>query len=128
MIQNNLSYTGISLPFRVGNSGGVVMSSTAVEDATHIIEGIKQLLCTSKFERRMNKDFYSEVETSIFEPEDLGLSTLLQFQVKEALTFFDEVIDVISVTPTMRNEKVFVSITFNLKIYDTQFITLLEVN
>ena len=76
-------YTGISFPFRIGVKGGVVTSTTSTREVPHIIESMKQILRTFKYERTMEYHIYSEVDTDIFEPNDISTHTLLQYQIKD---------------------------------------------
>lgn len=77
---------GISFPFRVGNRGGVVMSGVSSTSAPHIDESIEQILLTLKGERVMEHHFGSELDTSIFEPNEVSAHNLIKYQIVEALT------------------------------------------
>jgi phage baseplate assembly protein W len=78
-------YKGISFPFRIGVKGGFVLSKADINDFTHIDESIEQILGTREGERTMEKYIYSDIDTSIFEPNDDNLAGLIDFQVREAL-------------------------------------------
>lgn len=112
-------FTGISFPFRIGVKGGVVLSSTSVSDAQHIIEAMTQILCTRPRERGMEYHFKSEVDTSIFEPNDTSSQTLIAYQIKEALRELEDRIEVNSVKITSMDSSIFATINFTILAYNT---------
>ena len=82
---SNINQTGISFPFRIGVTGGVVMSSTDVDDATHIDESIIQILGTNFGERVMETHVYSDLDSFVFSNINDSSKTLLKYQIIEAL-------------------------------------------
>ena len=65
-------FTGISYPFRLNGVGGVAISTTTEDDATHIAESIIQILGTGYLERPMEGDkFYSNVTRFVLTTEIL---------------------------------------------------------
>ena len=78
-------YNGISFPFRIGNKGGVVMSSTSRYEIPHIHESITQILGTKFKERVMEMQFGSDLDTRIFDPNDKSLQSMIKFQIVELL-------------------------------------------
>lgn len=78
-------YTGISFPFRIGNKGGVVMSSTDRYSVPHIIESMEQILGTKFKERVMELNFGSDIDTQIFELNDETTHSLIKYQIVQAL-------------------------------------------
>lgn len=120
-------FTGISFPFRVGVKGGIVMSSTSVQGVPHIIEAMKQILLTRPNERGMEYKFKSDIDTDIFEPNDVSTHTLLAYQVEEALKELEDRIEVNSVDITSRGSEIFATINFKVIAYNTSFVTELKV-
>lgn len=78
-------YNGISFPFRIGNKGGVVMSSTSRYAIPHIEESITQILGTRFRERVMEMEIGSDLDVRIFDPNDKALQSLIKFQIREIL-------------------------------------------
>lgn len=114
-------FTGISFPFRINGKGGVAMSSTSVMDVPHIIEAIEQILLTKPRERRMEYHFKSDLDTDIFESNDPSLRSLIEHQIREALTNLEDRIEVVSVSTYSEDSKVFADITFRVLIYNTTY-------
>lgn len=114
-------FTGISFPFRINGKGGVAMSSTSVMDVPHIIEAIEQILLTKPRERRMEYHFKSDLDTDIFEANDPSLRSLIEHQIREALTNLEDRIEVVSVSTYSEDSKVFADITFRVLIYNTTY-------
>lgn len=115
-------FTGISFPFRIGIKGGVVMSSTSVQSVPHIIEAMKQILLTRPNERCMEYEFKSDIDTDIFEPNDLSTHTLLEYQIEEALKQLEDRIEVNSVEITSNDSEIYVTIDFKVLAYNTNFV------
>lgn len=114
-------FTGISFPFRINGKGGVAMSSTSVMDVPHIIEAIEQILLTKPRERRMEYHFKSDLDIDIFESNDPSLRSLIEHQIREALTNLEDRIEVVSVSTYSEDSKVFADITFRVLIYNTTY-------
>ena len=123
----NQNYTGISFPFRIGVKGGVVMSTTDMNSVTHINEAIYQILSTHPMERGMEYAFKSEVETSIFEPNDTSTSTLIGYQIREALNELEPRIEVNKVDLQAVDNTIIATIHFKVKMYDTTHTTSVKV-
>ena len=87
-------YKGISYPFRINNQGGVEMSTTSSDSATHISESIRQILNTGFLERVMQPDIYSEVQSSLFEPNDISLQQVVKTQIVDTLERLEDRIEV----------------------------------
>ena len=123
----SFSQTGISFPFRVGVRGGIVMSTTAVEEVTHIEESVLQILKTSKFERTMEAHMYSSIDAYVFENLTEDIKALLKYQVCEALKLETRIkvgmdgIDIID--DTEETGKVTVSVTYTVIAYETDYTT-----
>ena len=120
-------FTGISFPFRIGVKGGVVMSSTSSTDVQHIIEAMTQILCTRPMERGMEYHFKSDLDSSIFEPNDASTRTLLSYQIKEALRELEDRISVDSVDVVSEGSKIIAVIYFTVLVYNTSHTTKIEV-
>lgn len=120
-------YTGISFPFRIGIKGGVVTSSTSSSEVPHIIESMQQILRTYKLERVMEPHIYSEVDTSLFEPEDESTYTLLEYYIKDALERLEPRIEVDSVEIEEEDSTIYANIHFVALPYSKVYNTRLKV-
>lgn len=112
-------FTGISFPFRIGVKGGVVTSTTSVNDVKHIIEAMEQILLTRPMERCMEYHFKSDIDYDIFEPNDASCRTLIAYQVEEALRELEDRIEVISVDVESRDSTIIAVINFKVLKYNT---------
>lgn len=120
-------FTGISFPFRIGVKGGVVTSSTSAMDVQHIVEAMTQILCTRPMERCMEYHFKSEIDSSIFEPNDVSIKTLLTYQVTEALRELEDRIAVDSVDIISEGSAVIAVIRYTVLAYNTSHTTNIKV-
>lgn len=120
-------FTGISFPFRIGVKGGVVLSSTSVSDAQHIIEAMGQILSTRPLERCMEYHFKSDIDSDIFEPNDASCRTLIAYQVEEALRELEDRISVDSVEVSSEGSVVYATIHFTILAYSTVHVTKIKV-
>lgn len=115
-------FKGMSFPFRFSGGGGVAVSSTTVNDFTHIKESIKQILGTRIGERINEVDFGSEVHKQLFEDMyDETNVAILKFYILEAIQKFETRVIVeeedITVTPIEDGEvgaKLLVEIDFTV--------------
>lgn len=83
-------FKGISFPFRISPQGGVVMSTTSKTDAKHIVEGLKQLLQTDFLERPMEPEIGANLGSTLFEPNDATLQTVIKNRIIQAVEEFDD--------------------------------------
>jgi phage baseplate assembly protein W len=114
-------YAGISFPFRIGDKGGVVMSSTSPEDSAHIKEAICQILLTPAHERCMECHFFSDIDTDIFEPDDESTRTLIAYQAREALRKLEKRIEVLDVgVDSGENGVIYCRVKFKVLIYNLE--------
>lgn len=120
-------FTGISFPFRIGVKGGVVTSSTSVNNAQHIIEAMKQILGTRPMERCMEYHFKSDIDSDIFEPNDASSRTLIAYQVEEALRELEDRIAVKSVDVVSEGSTVYAVINFTILAYNTAHVANVKV-
>lgn len=114
-------FTGISFPFRIGVKGGVVTSTTSVSDVQHIIEAMEQILSTRPMERCMEYHFKSDIDSDIFEPNDVSSRTMIAYQVEEALRELEDRIKVNSVDITSEDSTIYAVITFTVLTYNTVY-------
>lgn len=126
-MSNVRGYRGISFPFRIGVKGGIQMSSTSPEDASHLVESIQQILSTRKYERSMEFHIFSDLDTDIFEPTDTSTQTLIQNQVVEALSKLEPRIKVLSVDTDVEGNTIFATINFKVPLYNTEYTTRIKV-
>lgn len=120
-------FTGISFPFRIGVRGGVVTSTTNFRDVQHIVEAMTQILCTRPMERCMEYHFKSEIDSNLFEPNDVSMNTLLSYQVTEALKELEDRIEVNSVDIVSEDTKVIAVINYTVLAYNTSHTTSIKV-
>lgn len=114
-------FNGVSFPFRIGVKGGVVMSSTDVNSVPHIEEAIEQILNTRTKERCMEFDFKSELDTHIFEPNDISSHTLIEYQIRESLRELEDRIEVLEVQVFDQDNYIYADIFYKVLTYDTSF-------
>ncbi len=120
-------YTGISFPFRIGVKGGVAMSTTSVSDVQHIVEAMEQILLTRPFERGMEPHFKSDIDSAIFSPNDESTRTLIEYQVKEALSTLEDRITILSVNVSSEGTTIYATIRFRVPSYESVHTTTLKV-
>ena len=129
----NSGYTGISFPFRISNQGGVVLSTTDVNDVPHIEESIHQILGTNFLERVMESEIYSSVQASIFEPNDVSLQQVIKTQILESLERLEERIELtdsdieLEVKTDGDVEFLYAIITYKVIKYQTYYSTTVKV-
>lgn len=87
-------YTGISFPFRVGNKGGVAISTTTFTDTQHIKESIHQILTTRIGERVQEPEFGSNIDYFLFSPGDTAAKNLIAYEVVQALRRWEKRINI----------------------------------
>lgn len=120
-------FKGISFPFRIGNKGGVVMSTTSAYEVPHIIESMQQILMTKPFERGMEMGFHCEVINNLFDINNENLYQIIAYQVREALEKWEDRIEVLNVEVTGEEEYVYVTISFSVKLYKEVYETKMRV-
>ena len=114
-------FNGISFPFRISGTGGVQMSSTDVLDVPHIVEAMEQILLTRPYERKMEYHFKSDLDTLIFDPNDISARNMVAYQIKQALSQLEDRIEVINVIVTSEGSSIYVTITFRVLMYNTTY-------
>lgn len=114
-------FNGISFPFRISGTGGVQMSTTDVLDVPHIVEAMEQILLTRPYERKMEYHFKSDLDTLIFDPNDISARNMVAYQIKQALSQLEDRIDVINVIVTSEGSSIYATITFRVLMYNTTY-------
>ena len=114
-------FNGISFPFRISGTGGVQMSTTDVLDIPHIVEAMEQILLTRPYERKMEYHFKSDLDTLIFDPNDISARNMVAYQIKQALSQLEDRIDVINVIVTSEGSSIYATITFRVLMYNTTY-------
>lgn len=114
-------FTGISFPFRVNSKGGIAMSTTNISDVPHIVEAIEQILQTRPNERCMEYQFKSDLDTDIFEPNDVSAHRLIEYQIRQALGVLEDRIEIVNVEVTFDNNFIMANMTFRVLKYNTQY-------
>lgn len=114
-------FNGISFPFRISGTGGVQMSTTDVLDVPHIVEAMKQILLTRPYERKMEYHFKSDLDTLIFDPNDISARNMVAYQIKQALSQLEDRIEVINVIATSEGSSIYATITFRVLMYNTTY-------
>ena len=114
-------FNGISFPFRISGTGGVQMSTTDVLDIPHIVEAMEQILLTRPYERKMEYHFKSDLDTLIFDPNDISARNMVAYQIKQALSQLEDRIEVINVIVTSEGSSIYATITFRVLMYNTTY-------
>lgn len=114
-------FNGISFPFRISGTGGVQMSSTDVLDVPHIVEAMEQILLTRPYERKMEYHFKSDLDTLIFDPNDISTRNMVAYQIKQALSQLEDRIEVTNVIVTSEGSSIYATITFRVLMYNTTY-------
>lgn len=114
-------FNGISFPFRISGTGGVQMSTTDVLDVPHIVEAMEQILLTRPYERKMEYHFKSDLDTLIFDPNDISARNMVAYQIKQALSQLEDRIEVINVIVTSEGSSIYAKITFRVLMYNTTY-------
>ena len=129
----NSGFTGISYPFRISSQGGVTISTTSLHDVSHINESIQQILGTNHLERVMEAEIYSNVQTSLFEPNDVSLQQVIKSQICEAIRRLEKRVELeekdiqLTVETTQEGEFLFAEITYKVIKYQTYYTTKVKV-
>lgn len=126
-------FKGISYPFRINNQGGVMMSTTNKLSVPHIEESIQQILSTNFLERVMESDFYSNIQTSLFEPNDESLQQVIKSQIVDAIERLEERVELtendisFSVVTESDGEYLYATINFKVIKYQTWYTTTVKI-
>ena len=80
-----MNITGVSFPFRLSSRGGLTLSTTTLEDSTHLEEGMFQILQTFKYDRPMENHFYSSLDSFMFSSMNSDDISLLKYSIRDAL-------------------------------------------
>ena len=103
------------------------MSTTSVSDVQHIVEAMEQILLTRPFERGMEPHFKSAIDSAIFSPNDESTRTLIEYQVKEALSTLEDRITILSVNVSSEDTTIYATIRFRVPSYESVHTTTLKV-
>lgn len=127
-------FRGISYPFRITSRGGVAMSEANFEDSSHIAESIQQIFNTNFLERPMEGNWvYTQVTSSLFEPNDESLQQVLKTYIVEDLTRLEERIRIsedditFSVEEENGVEVLYALITYQVIKYNTTYTSKIRV-
>lgn len=121
-----MEYKGISFPFRLNSKGGIATSVANVQDTTHIVESMRQILSTSRMERCMEYHIYSDLDTHLFSNIDRSSQTLLKYQIEQALRL-ETRIEVQDISIYSEGSKLMAKIHFTVPEFDNDYYTDLEV-
>lgn len=97
------------------------MSTTDVLDVPHIVEAMEQILLTRPYERKMEYHFKSDLDTLIFDPNDISARNMVAYQIKQALSQLEDRIEVINVIVTSEGSSIYATITFRVLMYNTTY-------
>lgn len=123
----NIGYTGIAFPFRISAQGGLLMSTTSMDNPAHIMECVRQLLRTSKGERVMQPEVYSDLDTYLFEPNDVTLQEVIKSRILSVLRKYEPRVEctpsdiVFSMENTDEGEFLYAEVTLRIKKYETTY-------
>jgi phage baseplate assembly protein W len=81
-----VGWKGVSFPFRFTQTGGMATSTTADNLSAHIVESLRQIWGTNKYEREMRPEFYGNLDRLPFEPQvaPAGEAALAQYLLSAA--------------------------------------------
>lgn len=117
-------YTGISFPMRLNNQGQIVMSTVNTFSAEHLNESIEQILHTSFGERVMEDSMYSDINSSLFQPNDISLQSYLSSKIVEALELDERiVVDESGIEFYAEDGYLFVTINYSTTLNDSEYET-----
>lgn len=97
------------------------MSSTDNIDIPHIVEAMEQILLTRPRERKMEYHFQSDLDTILFDPNDISARNLIAHRVNSALSRLEDRIEVVSIDVVSEDSSVYADITFRVLMYDTTY-------
>ena len=110
---------GLKFPFQINKKGGVSLVKQSKE-STDLLDGkLEQLLGTSKGDRVMECEVFSELDTFIFEPTDASTKTLLEYQIKEAILKHMPEISIVSINIYSLNRAIIADIVYKDVAYGT---------
>ena len=120
-------YTGIAYPFRINSQGGLLMSTTTADNPAHIMECVKQLFRTSKGEREMQPEVYADLDTFLFEPNDVTLREIIKSRILDVLRKYEPRVEcssndiVFSVEDNADGQFLFAEVTLRVRKYETSY-------
>lgn len=91
---------GISLPFRIGGRGGVVMSGRNVSEQQHLRENIMSIVGTKEGERVMNPEFGLENLDIFFADLNESTKTMAKYKIIQKLNLLETRVTVLDVIIT----------------------------
>lgn len=126
-------FTGMSFPMRITPQGGVAVSTTGIDDSTHIEESIIQALHTYRGERCMESEVYSELDELLYSPNDLTLQKLASEMIIDCLGRLDDRIQVeegdikFNVVDEDFGSTLYATITYKVIKYETSYTTTVRI-
>lgn len=118
---------GLKFPFEVNSKGGLSLSRQTKDNSDIIDDKIDQLLNTSRGERTMECDIFSELDTAVFSPNDATTRTIVEYQVKQSLFKNIPEITVQSVSVVSQNKALIVFVTYKDNLYGDTHTTQVKV-
>ena len=112
--EREVGYRGVSYPFRFGPTGGVVTSTTTIDDPRHIVESIRQIWECLQFEREMRPDFYGGLSRLPFEPMPETNQSVFHFILAKCIKRWDTRVEIrmLEIVKIVEN-----TIIFNVEFY-----------
>lgn len=106
-------FSDLEFGLTVGHGGNVKL----VEDIDSIRQSIFNILTTRQGERWMNPEFGCGIWKYLFEPISDATSTLINLDIKRALSRWEEriILTSVSVEPYEENNAYYVTIAFNVR-------------
>ena len=86
----DVGWKGLSFTFRFLPKGGVAVSTTDINDNSHIWESIQQLLMTNKNERVMRPYLYIGLESIVFEDNNFSTGQIAKHLIFNKLSKFEK--------------------------------------
>lgn len=118
---------GLKFPFDINVKGGLSLVKQSKEDTTIFDGKIEQLLGTGRGERTMECHVFSDLDVHIFSPNDTSTRTLLEYEIKQAISQSIPEIQVVSVSMASQEKTIIAFITYKVLAYGTTNTTSVKV-
>lgn len=112
-------FTGISFPFRVNSHGGIAMSTTSLDDISHIRESLEQILLTTLGERVNNPEFGNTLSSYLFSPLDASIFGMMKYELSQVIDKFEPRINIVDLQAFNEEEKIILQLDFTVEKYES---------
>ena len=113
---------GWKFPIQTDAFGEIVLS----QNEQNIKESILIIVMTSRGERVMRPEFGCDIRDLVFEPINVGTLALVEANIRESLTLFEQRIDVLSVDARADKEeadrgKLLITVNYRVRTTNSEF-------